>query len=50
MFVIEFSSQADRDYYVKEDSWHGAMRERMVAMFGHDLVNAQTVDYVPGSF
>lgn len=49
-FIIEFESEEDRDYYVKEDSQHAAVRDRLIASVGVDIATAQVVDFSPDAF
>ena len=50
VFIIEFESEADRNYYVNEDTAHAAVRDKMISMVGTDIANAQVVDFTPGAF
>jgi hypothetical protein len=46
-FVVEFSSAADRDYYVDKDPAHQVYKEFVRT---HDVIKAQVVDFEPGVF
>ncbi|KAL0936894.1 stress responsive a b barrel domain-containing protein [Colletotrichum truncatum] len=46
VFVVEFESAEDRDYYVREDPAHLAF----VAAAGKTVSKARVVDFTPGVF
>ncbi|EAW11893.1 Dabb family protein [Aspergillus clavatus NRRL 1] len=46
VFVVEFESVEDRDYYVQKDSAH----LEFVKSLGAVLEKAQVVDFTPGAF
>ena len=37
-FIVEFESEEDRDFYVKEDTAHKAVAEQLMAAVGTELV------------
>jgi len=43
-FVVEFETEADRDYYVSEDPAH----QDFIKFAGQILQNVKVVDYEPG--
>ncbi|PNY27358.1 Uncharacterized protein TCAP_02718 [Tolypocladium capitatum] len=43
-FVVEFQSQEDRDYYVRQDPAHNAFVENVL----QKLVQARIMDFSPG--
>ncbi|PHH84223.1 hypothetical protein CDD83_2296 [Cordyceps sp. RAO-2017] len=45
-FVVEFASQDDRDYYVRQDPAHRAFVQHVLPK----LVKAQIIDFSPGLF
>ncbi|KAB8258188.1 hypothetical protein BDV32DRAFT_126239 [Aspergillus pseudonomiae] len=45
-FVVEFTSAADRDYYVKEDPIH----QEFVKSLAGVIEKAQAIDFTPGVF
>ncbi|KAG5953065.1 hypothetical protein E4U53_007033 [Claviceps sorghi] len=50
VFVVEFASVADRDYYVKEDEAHRSFVEKWVTSADGVAAKAMTVDFLAGSF
>ncbi|KAJ0161620.1 hypothetical protein CTA2_5908 [Colletotrichum tanaceti] len=46
VFVVEFESVADRDYYVHKDPAHLAFKEEV----GPAILKARVVDFTPGVF
>ena len=43
-FVVEFETEADRDYYVSEDPAH----QDFIKFAGEILQNVKVIDYEPG--
>ncbi|KAL6852932.1 hypothetical protein ACO1O0_007480 [Amphichorda felina] len=46
IFIVEFESAEDREYYVKEDAAHKAFLEKHFP----NLAKAQVIDFTPGVF
>ena len=46
-FVVEFESEEDRDYYVKEDPAHAAFKKSMDGLL---VGRPGIMDFEPGSF
>ncbi|KAG6002561.1 hypothetical protein E4U54_000850 [Claviceps lovelessii] len=49
VFVTEFASVADRDYYVKEDEVHRGFVEKWIASADGVAAKALVLDFVAGS-
>lgn len=49
-FVVEFDSEADRDFYVKQDKAHHAFVEKWFKAKDAPLGKAAVLDFVPGAF
>ncbi|KAK2609371.1 hypothetical protein QQS21_002152 [Conoideocrella luteorostrata] len=50
IFVVEFASDADRDFYVKEDKIHHAFVAKWISSPEAIAAKAMVVDFAPGSF
>ncbi|KAG6001522.1 hypothetical protein E4U21_004113 [Claviceps maximensis] len=50
VFVTEFASVADRDYYVKEDTAHRGFVEKWITSADGVVAKAMVLDFVAGSF
>ncbi|EHK21793.1 uncharacterized protein TRIVIDRAFT_53297 [Trichoderma virens Gv29-8] len=50
MFITEFSSVADRDYYVKKDKAHHDFIGKWITATDTIVANAMVMDFVAGSF
>ncbi|KHN94007.1 stress responsive A/B barrel domain protein [Metarhizium album ARSEF 1941] len=50
VFVVEFDSVADRDYYVKEDKAHHSFVGKWIKSPDSIVSKAMVVDFVPGTF
>jgi len=46
VFIMEFASAEDRDYYVNEDPVHAEFKE----LAGNVLEKAQVIDFTAGEF
>ncbi|KAG8420733.1 hypothetical protein J3459_008598 [Metarhizium acridum] len=49
VFVVEFNSVADRDFYVKEDKAHHGFIGKWITSSDAIVSKAMVVDFVPGS-
>ncbi|KFG80321.1 stress responsive A/B barrel domain protein [Metarhizium anisopliae] len=49
VFVMEFDSVADRDFYVKEDKAHHGFISKWISSADGIVSKAMVVDFVPGS-
>lgn len=49
-FVVEFDSEADRDFYVKQDKAHHAFVEKWFKAKDAPLGKAAVLDFVPEAF
>ncbi|KID72278.1 stress responsive A/B barrel domain protein, partial [Metarhizium brunneum ARSEF 3297] len=49
VFVMEFDSVADRDFYVKEDKVHHGFISKWISSADGIISKAMVVDFVPGS-
>lgn len=49
VFVMEFDSVADRDFYVKEDKVHHGFISKWISSADGIVSKAMVVDFVPGS-
>ncbi|KAG5974647.1 hypothetical protein E4U55_008129 [Claviceps digitariae] len=50
VFIMEFASAADRDYYVKEDEVHRGLVAKWIASADGVVAKAMVLDFVAGSF
>ncbi|OAQ72047.1 stress responsive alpha-beta barrel [Pochonia chlamydosporia 170] len=50
IFVVEFDSVADRDFYVKEDKAHHAFVGKWITSADSIVSKALVMDFAPGSF
>ncbi|PHH85861.1 hypothetical protein CDD83_11079 [Cordyceps sp. RAO-2017] len=50
VFVVDFASVADRDYYVKQDAAHAAFVARHLTAPGAAVERAMVLDFEPGVF